>query len=205
MQRDDVALGEHAGEVAALDVRGKVAVDDVGIAGDDAPEHVATDVRHPLADPAQADDAERHVADPAERSGRKVVPFRRVDVAMVGDDVAHEGERQRQGMRRDLADAVVGRIGDPDAMLRAGVGVHGVETGADPAHDADLRQRGDDALGDRRVLQQDAGAVARGGDHVSLGLALCGDELDAGRGEQVALEPEIGKIVVGEQDPGHGA
>ena len=77
-------------------------------------------------------------------------------------------------------------------MPRAGVGVHGVETGADPAHDADVGQRRDDALGDRRVLQQDAGAVARGRDHVGLGLALRGDELDAGRGEQVALDPRSG-------------
>ena len=122
---------------------------------------------------------------------------------MVGDDVAHEGERQPERVRRDLADAVVRRIGDPDTVLRAGVGVHGVETGADPAHDADVGQRRDDAFGDGGVLQQDGGAVARGRDHVGVGFALRGDELGAGRGEEIALESDIGIIVVGEKDLGH--
>ena len=52
--------------------------------------------------------------------------------------------------------------------------------------------------------QQDAGAVARRGDHVVLGPALRGDELDAGGGEQLALQLDVGEIVVGEQDLGHG-
>ena len=87
------------------------------------------------------------------------MPLAGVDVAMVGDDVAHQRERQRERVRRDLADAVVGRIRDPHAVPRAGLGIDRVEAGADPAHDAELRQRRDDALGDRRVLQQDARAT----------------------------------------------
>ena len=63
VQRDDVALARTARRGCARSTyAGKVAVDEVGIAGDDALEHVARDVRHPLADAAQADDAERHVA-----------------------------------------------------------------------------------------------------------------------------------------------
>ena len=64
-----------------------------GIAGDDALEHVAADVRHPLADAPEADDAERHVADAAQGPGRQVMPLPRVDVAMVGDDVARSSAR----------------------------------------------------------------------------------------------------------------
>ena len=60
-----------------------------------------------------------------------------------------------------------------------------------------------DALGDRRVLEQHAGAIARRRDHVVLGLALRDRELDAGRIEQVALDLEVGELVVGEQDAWH--
>ena len=42
-------------------------------------------------------------------------------------------------------------------------------------------------------------------DHVVLGLALRDHEVDAGRGEEVALEVDVGEVVVGEQDAGHGA
>ena len=76
--------------------------------------------------------------------------------------------------------------------------------GADPAHDAEAGQRCDDAFGDRGVLQQDSGAIGGRGDHLVLGLALCSDELDAGGGEEVALEIEVRKLVVGKQDFGHG-
>ena len=92
-----------------------------------------------------------------------------------------ERERQRQRVRRDFADAVVGRIGDPDAVPRAGVGVDGVEARADPAHDAERRQRGDDALGDRRVLEQDAArSPARRRSRRPRSCTARRDELDAG-------------------------
>ena len=42
-------------------------------------------------------------------------------------------------------------------------------------------------------------------DHVVLGLALRGRELDTGRREQVALELDVGEVVVGEEDSGHEA
>ena len=83
MQADDVALREQAGEVGALDVRRKVAVDQVGIARDHALEDVARNVRHALADAAQPDDAQRHVARAPERARRKVVPLAGLDVAVV--------------------------------------------------------------------------------------------------------------------------
>jgi hypothetical protein len=48
-----------------------------------------------------------------------------------------------------------------------------------------------------------AGAVARGGDDVILRLALRGRELDAGVGEDLSLEIELGKVAVGEQHLRH--
>ena len=204
VQRHDVALREDLRQVSPLDVGGEVAVDDVGVAGDDALEHVAADVRHPLADPPQPDDAERHVGRAAQLARRLVVPPAGADVAVVGDDVAHHRQRQRQRVRRDLADAVVGRIGDPDAVLRAGVGVDVVEPGADPADDAQRGQCGDRAFGDRRVLRQDGGTALRRGDQLGVVPALRGGELDAGGGEQAALDVDVGKIEIGEQDFGHG-
>ena len=76
------------------------------------------------------------------RPRRQVMPFSGVDVAVVGDDVPGERQGERQRVRRDLAHAVVGRIRDPDAVPCAqAVGVDRVEAGADPAHDAELRQR----------------------------------------------------------------
>ena len=46
------------------------------------------------------------------------------------------GERQRQRVRRDFTDAVIGRVRDPHPVARTGVGIDGVESRAEPAHDA---------------------------------------------------------------------
>ena len=83
---------------------------------------------------------------PPQRSRRQVVPAAAADVVVVADDVAQRCQRQRQRVRRDLAHAVIGRIGHPDAVRPAGFDVDGVEAGADPAHDAEFRQRRDDTL-----------------------------------------------------------
>jgi hypothetical protein len=107
-------------------------------------------------------------------------------------------------MGRNLADTIVGGIRDPYAVPRACLRVDRVEAGADPAHDAEARQRCDDAFGDGGVLQQDAGASGGCGNHLVLGLALRCRQLDARGGEEVALEIEIRKLVVGEEDFGHG-
>ena len=161
-------------------------------------------MRHPLADAAEADDAERHVARAVEFPGRQVVPVPGLDVAVVRHDIAHQREREGERMRRHLAHAVIRRIGDPDAVARAGVRVDRVEARADAAYDAELWQRRDDALGDRRVLEQHAGAIARGGDHLVLGLALCRRKFDTRALEHGVLDIEIGEFVVGEQDARHG-
>src|SRR5258705_136873 len=94
-------------------------------------------------------------------------------------------------------------------MPRAGFRVDGVEARADPAHDAELRQRRDDPLGDRGILEKDGGAAGGGRDHVVLGLALGRDEFDAGPGEEIRLgvgdqeEAGIDIVTDGEQTRRH--
>src|SRR5262249_46057922 len=72
-------------------------------------------------------------------------------------------------------------------------------------HDPEIRQRSDHALGDRRVLEKDCDAVASRSNDVALRLAVPALELEAGIGEEPALELEIGKVVVGEQHLRHEA
>ena len=67
----------------ALDVGREVAIDQERIARDDPLEHVARDVRHPLADAPEADDAERQFGRPAQRARRQVVPLAVADVVVV--------------------------------------------------------------------------------------------------------------------------
>src|ERR1022692_4271577 len=57
-----VALLEERAQVSGLDIRREVAVDEVGVAGNDALERVARDMPHALADAAETDDPERHLA-----------------------------------------------------------------------------------------------------------------------------------------------
>ncbi len=50
--------------------------------------------------------------------GGQVVPTAGADVAVVDRQVANQCERHRERVGRDLAHAVVGRVGDPHAMAR---------------------------------------------------------------------------------------
>ena len=126
-----------------------------------------------------------------------------MDVAVVRDDIADQCQRERQRMRGDFADAIVGRIGDPDAVARAGRGIDVVEAGADPADDAELRRRGDDLLGDRRVLRQDSCAIGGRSPHLAGRPALRGEKLDAGVRKELAFEVDVRVVEVGVQDSGH--
>ena len=101
-------------------------------------------------------------------------------------------------MCRNFADAVVGGIREPDAALFTRGSVDGVVSGADPTHNADVRERGQHAIGDRRVLQQNGATAAAVRDDLVLSLALCGHHIDSGLVEQRTLELDIGIVVVGE-------
>ncbi len=52
---------------------------------------------------------------------------------------------------------------------------------------------------DRRVLQQQRIAFARSRDQIVFALALRLDEIDAAGAENLALECDVGKVVVGDQ------
>src|SRR6266581_2070180 len=161
-------------------------------------------MRHALADAPETDDAERHVAGTSQRPGGQVVPPSRLDIAMVSHDVAHQRQREGEGMGRDFADTVVRRIGDPNALVHARLGIDGVVSRPDPADDGKAWKRSQRMLPDGRVLQQDADTVPRGNDDLILGPALRDDQLDAGVGEKALLELGIGKIVICTEDPRHG-
>ena len=204
VQRDDISLARELGERGrAFDIGGKIAVDDVRIIGDDALEHVARNVRHALADTAQTDDAQHQLGWTTHRSRRHEVPLAGVDVGVVGNDVADRRQGERQRMRGDFSDAVVGRVRNPNAGGGTGFGVHRIVAGADPADDPQVRKCGHDRSADRRVLQQDAAAVPGGGDHLGFGLALGCDDGYANRVEQGTLEVNLGIIVVGVENLRH--
>ena len=74
---------EQGVEPDALDIRGKVPVDDVRVAGDHACEAVARQVRKALADAPEPEDADRQVAGTPDRPRRKVTPAACAHVAVV--------------------------------------------------------------------------------------------------------------------------
>ena len=131
------------------------------------------------------------------------MPVSGADVAVIGNDVANQGQAQRQCVRGDFADAIVGRVRNPDACLFAGGRVDGVEARADPADDSEFRKRGDDLGADRRALKQDAAAAAPGVYHLLLGLALRDDDFDPGLAEQRAFEIDFRIVVVCVEDFRH--
>ena len=106
-------------------------------------------------------------------------------------------------MRRDFSNAVIGRIGQPYAAALTRGNVDRVDARADPAHDADVGQRIEDALGDRRVLQQDRATTASMHNDIFLSLALGDGQFGSRVVEERALQIDVGKIVVGEKDGGH--
>ena len=204
MLTTSLAANKRAEIGGTLDVGRKVAVDEVRIAGDHALEDVARDVRHPLADASQPDDAQRHLARAAERPRRQVMPAARHECR--GD------RRRRCGSAPAPAPARASRLRRCRSPAnwpprRRAARRPSVSIVSNPAPIRltmpSSRQRGDDLLGDRRVLQQDAGTAGCGSDHFGLGPALRVDELDARAREELALEIDVGVIVIGEQDSRH--
>src|SRR5205823_12991195 len=103
-------------------------------------------MRHALADAPEADQSEGHVADAPQGPGREVMPTSGMDVAVIGDDVAGKSEAECERVRRDFADSVIGRIGDPYTVPLARGGVDIVVARADAAHEPQARQRRQDPL-----------------------------------------------------------
>ena len=104
-----------------------------------------------------------------------------------------------RALRRHFAHPVVRRIGDPDAVF-AQAAVSTVSKPAPMRLTMPSLGSADDALGDRRYCSRIA--VDRGRrEHVVLGAALGGGELDTPRPRTSRARYAIGKIVVGEEDP----
>ena len=156
-------------------------------------------MRKALADAPEPEDADRQVTGAPDRPRRKVTPAACAHVAVVEREVAHQRERHRERVRRDFTDAVVGRVGDPDAVPRAGRSVDGVEARAVAADDADAGQGAQHPVGDWRVLHEQRVAIAGGIDQLLLGAALRVPELDAGGGEEPLLQLDVRKVEVGDQ------
>ena len=200
MQRYRVGLRKQFFLADAFDIGRKIAVDDVGITGDHTLETVAADVRHALADAAEAQNADGHVGNALHLAGAREMPFPGLDVPIVERDVPQQRQRHRQRVGGHLADAVIGRVADPHAMRFRIGGIDGVEAGAVPADNPDLGA-GREYLGiDRRVLHQQTLAAFRGGNHLVLGAALRNYHLDAGSAIQRLLQFKIGKVIVSDQD-----
>src|SRR5438034_1183338 len=104
-----------------------------------------------------------------------------------------------------IADTIIGRVGNAYAMALAGSNVDVVNSGADAADNAQLRQRRDDSLGHRCVLNENAGAACSSVDQIVFGLALRRPELDPCRCEQRMLQLDVGIVPVGIQRFGHVA
>ena len=88
-------------------------------------------------------------------------------------------------------------------LARGGVDI--VVARADAAHEPQARQRRKDPLPDRRVLRQNRHATGRCRHDVVLGLALRGKKLHAPGGKELALQLDVGVIVIGVEDAGHVA
>jgi hypothetical protein len=73
---------------------------------------------------------------------------------------------------------VVGNVGHQDVVPGGRVDVDDVDAGAVARDHAAIVQLGDHAGADRRVLGHDSGGVAGDLDHLLLGLALGGDQLE---------------------------
>ena len=138
MQRQHIRLLKQFLPADPLDKAGKVAIDDVGVAGDHPRETVAADAacacRCGPARVCPASCRARRSCGPALRSST----FRCACRGRTGQ-VAKQRQRHRQRMGCDFADAVVRRVGDPDTMARR-VGIDGVEPCAVAANESDLRQ-----------------------------------------------------------------
>ena len=125
-------------------------------------------------------------------------------VAVVGHDAPRRRECQRQSVRRDFANSVVGRVGEPYALALACRGIDGIVASADPAHDPDVGQRRQDARRDRRKLQENAAASCSRRDHLVFCFALSDDDVDPRTGEKRAFELDVGVVVVGVEDSRQG-
>src|SRR5581483_4331883 len=148
--------------------------------------------RHLLADPAEAEDAER-LAGELDAAVARTFPAAGAQGGVRLRDVAREREQEADRVLGRGEDGRGGRIGDDDAAPRRRSDVDVVDADARPADDAEplaaldqvgrqLRRRADD---DRVVRADDRREV---GLEVDVDVEALAEELDAGLGDPLADE-----------------
>ena len=208
MQRHDIGLRARAPPASARARRtpGKSPSIRYGSYATTRLHDVARNMRHPLADAAEPDDAERHLARAAQRARRQVMPAAGADVVVVA--------RRRCAARRAPARARASRLRRRRSRAswrprRRALRRRAVSTVSKPAPMRLTMPRpgsaSTTARRDRRVLQQDAGAVARAPRSPRASLLHCASfSRRPALANSVALEVDVGKIVIGEEDLGIG-
>ena len=196
MYGHDIGLLKQSFEANPFDVGGEIAINQVGVMGDHSSETIACDMRKALADAPQTQHADGQITDPANHATRGVVPLAGFDGAIVQRDVSQQIQGHRQRVGRDLADTIVGRIGNPDSVARGCRRIDRIEPCSITASNADVRAGEENGFADFGVLNQESIAVNAGRDHLVCSSTLGNDGFDSGIAIQRKFQVEIRKIMV---------
>jgi len=159
MQREDVGAGEEFVEGAgAFDADGFVdAVGEIGVVEKDVEAERFGAEGGGGADAAKADNAEGEFAQTAEFRFDADDPAEFFCLLIEGEELAAEGEGERDGVVGDFLSAVVGDVADGDAVPAGGGDVYGIEADAITNEGATLAQARDAGFADGRVVPDDEG------------------------------------------------
>src|SRR5918992_5622450 len=115
---------------------------------------------------------------------------------VVDVDLARHREQQSHRMIGDFVYApLAGNVGYQNVVSGGRVDVDDVDTGAVARDHATIGQLGDHAGADRRVLGHDSGGVVGHLDHLILGFALGGDQLEARLLDDRPLDVDVAVVV----------
>ena len=103
-------------------------------------------------------------------------------------------------MGRNLADTIVGRIGNPDPVAFGCLRVDRIEARAIATCNADVRAGEENGFVDFGVLDQESVAVRAGQDHVFCSATLGNHGFDTSIAIQREFQVEIRKIMISYQD-----
>ena len=181
---------------------GDAPVADEGIVSGDFEAEGSGPVGHPASDPTQPEEGESPSGDPVDVDAGWEGPLPVADDPGGLDDAAGEGEQERHRVVRDLVQAVVGHVGDLDAVAGRGFHVDVVVPDSVP---------GDDPAAPRRRGLDDGGGHPGVDDHQGLGVARflrqgrlvrgCREhDLRAERREDRAFDFEVTEEAFGDED-----
>ena len=173
----------------------------IGVVGDNLEAEDLQLAGNVLGDAPEADQAPGRATETLGRhAGRTPVPLAGMGGPVIHGDAAQQHEAHRDGMVGHLLDAVVGHVGDEDAVLVGRLDVQDVDADAVPADDLAPRQLFDGRPHDLGILLQDGVRVRRQLAEPFAGLALQSDHLGADRLEHAALDVEIRIVVIADVD-----